>query len=115
MYRRVELINEYGSSRRNHFAAYKGGLTGFSHVAVVDAWFGKLRGPGKKGIPRNAKFYFTEAGWKEVGRKVVEACQQRGQKYRVIKVKENAVHVVWRDKHTDYEVAAQPKKSKLGG
>jgi len=84
---------------------------GFSHGDVVDAWIYSLRGPDRS-IPRNAKFYFTEKGWKEVGRKVVAACQRVGQDYRVIKVKHKDVHVVWKDKHTGYEVAAQPRKKR---
>jgi hypothetical protein len=44
---------------------------------------------------------------------VVEACGHSGQRYRVIAVKEDSVNVVWRDKVTDLEVAAQPRKRKL--
>ena len=101
MFRRVELIDPDGK--------LKHGLCGLSQEKVIDAWFDKLRGPNRS-IPLNAKFYFTELGWKEVGRQVIIACQQVGQAYRVIKVKENSVNVVWRDQHSGLEVAAQPKK-----
>jgi hypothetical protein len=87
----------------------KHGLCGLSHEKVIDAWIDKLRGP-ERSIPHNARFYFTELGWKEVGRKVIESCQQVGQAYRVIRVKEKSVNVVWYDKHGGLEVAIQPKK-----
>jgi hypothetical protein len=77
----------------------------------MDAWFGKLRGPDRP-IPKNAKFYFTEHGWREIGRHVVAACKYEEQAYRVIRVKERDVNVVWRDRHYDTEVAAQPRKKK---
>ena len=89
--------------------AFKAGLMACGEEKVVDAWFEKLSGPGRRNIPRNAKFYFTESGWQEVGRRVIIACQQVGQAYRVLKIKENEVNVVWRDVH---EVAAQPKLSR---
>jgi hypothetical protein len=39
---------------------------------------------------------------------VIAACQEHGQAYRVIKVKENRVNVVFRD---EYQVAAQPRRA----
>ena len=117
MLRRIELIHPaeeiiLPDGSIESFPAIKLGLMGCDHAKVIEAWFDSLRGPGKRqgGIPRNARFYFTELGWKEVGRKVAEACQQVGQEYRVIKVKEGTVNVVWRDRHYGLEVAAQPRK-----
>jgi hypothetical protein len=78
---------------------------------AVWPWVSKLRGP-ECPIPRNAKFYFTERGWREIGRHVVAACKSVEQQYRVIRVKECEVDVVWRDRHYDTEVAAQPRKKK---
>lgn len=77
----------------------------------METWIDKLRGPDRP-IPRNAKFYFTERGWREIGRKVVAACKKEGQEYRVIRVKERDVNVVWRDHHYDTEVATQLRKKK---
>jgi len=116
--RRIELIEPVQqfttSNGSKHIEpAFKHGLLGSSPEAVADVWINKLRGPYKKSggnIPRNAKFYFTELGWQEVGRKVVEACQRSRQDYRVVKVKEESVNVVWRNRHYGYEVAAQPRK-----
>ncbi len=90
-------------------AEKRGLLPGFG--AIADAWFGKLRGPDRP-IPRNAKFYFTEHGWREIGREVVAACKKVRQEYRIIRVKEHEVDVVWRDRYYDTEVAAQPRKKK---
>ena len=115
MFRRVELINRYEVKATvkepKHTEWYKNGLMAMSYESVVDAWIYKLRGP-KHGVPRNAKFYFTEKGWAEVGREVIRAAKSSGQMYRVVRVKENSVNVVWRDKHTGYEVAVQPLKEK---
>lgn len=107
MFRRIELIKSY-PQKDGTVENYKSGLMALSPTSVVDAWIEKLRGPDRH-LPRNTKFYFTESGWREVGRAVVKACGQIGQDYRVIRVKENEVHVVWRDDHTGYEVAAQAK------
>lgn len=111
MYRRIEMIFQQETRRSADdelqvSPALKAGLMACGNEQVIEAWFEKLNGPGRRGIPRNAKFYFTEAGWREVGRHVARACLQTGQEYRIIKVKENAVNVVWQD---EYEVAAQPR------
>ncbi|MDX1437190.1 MAG: hypothetical protein R3335_10295 [Anaerolineales bacterium] len=82
--------------------AFKLGILG----AADFSWADTLRGP-QKSIPDNVRFFFTEKGWREVGRHVVAECKRQGQEVRVIAVKENSVNVVWGD---DYEVAAQPKK-----
>ena len=117
MFRRIELVytrkpSDAGSWRGvpGLLEHYKGGLMSGGTEEVADAWIAKLRGPYGRAIPANARFYFTERGWREVGRPVVEACGHSGQRYRVIAVKENSVNVIWRDKVTDLEVAAQPRK-----
>lgn len=114
MFRRIELISTF-EHRGGGRDAYESGLMGPSLDPVADAWVEKLRGPGGRTLPANTRFYFTEKGWREIGRRVVAACGQSGQEYRIIRVKENEVNVVWRDNHTDYEVAAQPKKRRDPG
>jgi hypothetical protein len=114
MLRRIELINNYeiieDDGRRTGFRQdSKSGIMGQSDETVIDAWIDKLRGPSRS-LPRNAFFWFTEKGWREVGRAVIRACIASGQSYRVIRIKENEVDVVWRDKFTGLEVAAQPKR-----
>jgi hypothetical protein len=86
----------------------KGGLMFPASDEVVDAWIDDLRGPVRSSLPWNCRFYFTEKGWREVGRKVVVAAQRTGQEYRVVAVKETDAQVVWRDKVRGYEVAVQP-------
>jgi hypothetical protein len=75
---------------------------------VVDAWIDDLRGPSRSSLPSNCRFYFTEKGWREVGRKVVAAARQSGSQYRILAIKETDAQVVWRDKVRGYEVAVQP-------
>ena len=109
MFRRIEIIHQQTSVVKPDgspltIPAIKHGLCGVTTEEVVDAWFDKLAGP-KGRIPWNAKFYFTEIGWDEVGRHVVAACQRSGQEYRVIAIKENEIDVVFQD---EYEVAGQP-------
>jgi hypothetical protein len=108
VFRRIELISTF-SVVDNSRETFKSGLMGLSLTGVAEAWVDKLRGPDRS-LPANARFYFTEKGWAEVGRSVIQACGQTGQDYRVIRIKEKEVNVVWRDMHTGYEVAAQPKK-----
>ena len=106
MYRRVELINKYDypGMDPDESPYLKLGILGGGHEDISDAWIDELHG-SRCAIPGNSRLYFTEEGWRKVGRKVVAACQRVGQEYRVIAVKENAVDVVFRD---PYEIAAQP-------
>lgn len=80
---------------------------GCSPLEVIDAWIFKLCGPRARCFRANARFYFTERGWQEVGSKVMEACKKTGQRFRILTVKERSVNVVWKD---PLEVAAQPIK-----
>jgi hypothetical protein len=106
MYRRLEVIHpkiQYFYHGEWHTdPASKMGIMG----AADFSWADGLRGPNRT-IPQNTRFFFTEKGWKEIGRHVVAACKRKGQEVRVISVKESSVNVVWGD---DLEVAAQPKK-----
>ena len=125
MYRRIELIDEMSAEdyrtlieslrrsirdsdvdlEREYPRFWKSGLMGFGNPAVWDAWI-DMNSP-RRPVNRNARFYFTEEGWRRYGRKTIEICQQVGQRYRVISVKENAVDVIYRD---EFQVAVRPKK-----
>lgn len=102
IHQRTSVIKPDGSPVT--IPALKHGLCGLTTEEVADAWIDKLTAP-KGRIPWNAKFYFTEIGWKEIGRDIVAACQRSGQEYRVIAIKENALDVVFQD---EYQVASQP-------
>jgi hypothetical protein len=109
MFRRIEVIlqgdvDDEGQS----YPPSKEGLTSVVSGPVLDAWIDDLIGPARSSLPSNCRFYFTERGWREVGRKVVAAAQQTRQEYRVIVIKETDAQVVWRDKVRGYEVAVQP-------
>ena len=96
---------------KQSLADWKAGLMSAGSVEVTDAWILKLRG-SPHSLPSNARFYFTERGWRAIGRRVVAACQRSDQQYRIIAVKETDAQVCWRDNHDDYEVAIQPKRKK---
>lgn len=118
MFRRIELIHtgREGADGES-YPAWKSGLTPTSLPGVADAWVDDLRGPARS-LPWNCRFYFTEEGWKEVGRNVVAAAQRSGQEYRIVAIKETDAQVVWRDKVMGYEVAVQPRAeraSRRGG
>jgi hypothetical protein len=83
------------------------------YLEIADAWIFKLRGSSRS-LPYNARFYFTEKGWREIGRNVIAACQRTRQRYRIIAIKEADAQVCWRDRHDDYEVAIQPKRKRTG-
>jgi hypothetical protein len=109
MFRRIEVIlsgdvDDEGQS----YPPFKEGLTSVVSGPVLNAWIDDLIGPARSSLPSNCRFYFTEKGWREVGRKVVAAAQQTRQEYRVIVIKETDAPVVWRDKVRGYEVAVQP-------
>ena len=130
MFRRIELVDEMGEDDYRKFIEAtrrsirdldynvekdnprfrKSGLMGFGNPVVWDAWE-QMRSP-RRPINKNARFYFTEEGWRRYGRKTIEVCQQVGQRYRVIRIKENAIDVIYRD---DVQVAVRPKKKKSNG
>jgi hypothetical protein len=125
MYRRIELIDEMNAEdylafieslrqsvtdpdvdlKREYPRFWKTGLMGYGNPAVSDAWL-NMNSP-RRPVNRNARFYFTEEGWRRYGRKTIEVCQQVGQRYRVLSVKESAVDVIYRD---EFQVAVRPKK-----
>lgn len=108
MFRRIELIHPGGVDVTGEsYPAWKAGLTPTSSPEVLDAWIDDLRGP-KGSLPANCRFYFTEKGWREVGRSVVAAARRTEQQYRVVAIKETDAQIVWRDKVMGYEVAVQP-------
>lgn len=109
MFRRIELIHPpWIDAEGLLHPTWKQGLTPMAWPEVVDAWVDDLRGPSRSSLPPNCRFYFTERGWREVGRKVVAAAKRTGQDYRIVTIKETDAQVVWRDKVKDYEVAVQP-------
>jgi hypothetical protein len=125
MFRRIELIHEmddetYASVLRNLQAQgditeedlkelrfLKSGIVGFGNETMWDAWV-HMPNPNRA-INRNVRFYFTEEGWRRYGRPTITACQQIGQKYRVLRIKENAVDVVYRDV---VQVAVRPLRKR---
>jgi hypothetical protein len=113
VFRRIELIfqasvdTDIGES----YPALKGGLMFGGPQELSDAWTYDLIGPGRT-LPANCRFYFTEKGWREIGRNVIAAARRNGQEYRVIAIKETDAQVVWRDKVRGYEVAVQPKRKR---
>lgn len=121
MYRRIELINEPISTFNAdgeivQWPAVKAGLMGPSSLEVMESWADKLAAP-KHSIPQNARFYFTEKGWAEIGRYVIAAAQRTGQQYRVLSIKEKNLNVIFGD---EYQVAGQPvrkggKRGKMRG
>jgi len=129
MFRRIELFDEMSEEHyrsfieamrqsiddpdydieRNNPRFWKSGLMGFGNPVVWDAWV-HMNSP-RRPVTRNARFYFTEEGWRRYGRKTIEVCQQVGQRYRVIRIKENSVDVIYRD---EVQVAVRPRKKSRG-
>lgn len=113
MYRRIELIQEPFTTLDQdggtvYWPAVKAGLMGPGLLEVMESWADKLPAP-KHRIPANARFYFTEKGWDQIGRYVVAAAQRTGQRYRVLAVKEKHLNVIFRD---EFQVAGQPVRLK---
>lgn len=115
MYRRIQLIWHHIPQTRYEMPEswYMQGLMGIS--IFESDWGEKLRGPKRRSFPTNARFFFTEKGWKEVGRDIIRRAQEAGQEYKIISIKETDAQVVWQDKYTGYEVAVQPKRRKNNG
>ncbi len=125
MFRRIELLDEMSAEEHRMFIKamrqsitdpdfnvekeyprfWKSGIVGFGNPLVWDAW-GDMNSP-RRPVNKNARFYFTEEGWRRYGRKTIEVCQQVGQRYRVLSIKENAMDVIYRD---EFQVAVRPKR-----
>jgi hypothetical protein len=125
MFRRIELIDEVSAEHYRNFIEalrqriddphyniekeyprfWKSGLMGFGNPVVWDAWQ-QMNSP-RRPVNRNARFYFTEEGWRRYGRETIEVCQQVGQRYRVLRIKENVVDVIYRD---EFQVAVRPRR-----
>jgi hypothetical protein len=109
VYRRIEFIIPGGVDDAGEaYPPSKEGLMSVVSGEVPEAWLDDLRGPSRSSLPANCRFYFTERGWRDVGRNVIAAARRTGQEYRVVSIKETDAQVVWRDKVRDYEVAVQP-------
>lgn len=72
MFRRIEFILPGGTLDDESYPPEKGGLMHAAWGAVVESWADDLLGP-MRSLPPNSRFYFTEKGWRDVGRKVVAA------------------------------------------
>ena len=120
MYRRIEFINFFKGKpdhpveecRKDEWI--KSGIMGHGgwdedqdlFDKMMDCWASGLRGLG---TGKNNRYYFTEKGWDQIGRKVVEYAQKLKLEYRIIKIKEKSVDVMAGDK---LEVAVRPRKKK---
>jgi hypothetical protein len=112
MFRRIEFIHEAEVDVEGEsYPAYKEGLMTAAPAEVDEAWVNDLLGPDRS-LPSNCRFYFTEKGWRDVGRNVAAAAQRAGQLYRILAIKETDAQVVWRDKVRGYEVAVQPPRKR---
>jgi hypothetical protein len=125
MFRRIELFDEISEEHYRNFIEAarqsindpdypvekenprfrKSGLAGFGSPVVWNAWL-QINSP-RCPVNKNVRFYFTEEGWRRYGRKTIEVCQQVGQRYRVLRIKENAVDVIYRD---EFQVAVRPRR-----
>jgi len=88
-------------------AGWGGLIFGEGADEICDAWGDELPGPKGDGLGKNVKFFFTEHGWDKLGRKTISACKKHNHRFRIIKVKEASVDVVYKDK---FQVAVRFKK-----
>jgi hypothetical protein len=111
MFRRIEFIRAGEVVEDAGWPPTIGGLLVAQGNKEFDIWINELSGTDRT-LPPNCRFYFTEKGWHEVGRKVAAVARQTGREYRVLAIKETDAQVVWRDKHMDREVAIQPPRKR---
>ncbi len=110
MFRRIEMIKRIIDEPENPevpapIVYFKGGIMASGNGEVMAAWE-DMNVPRRR-INKNCRFYLTEEGWKRFGRPIIDACQRTGHQYRVIKIKERSVDVVYRD---EIQVAVRPRK-----
>ena len=105
MYRRIQLINE-GRDEDGAFRSRISGIMGPQTPEVSAAWWSDLDMP-RRDVYKNARFYFTEAGWDRFGRAIVAAARESGQRIRVLRTKEKDVDALYRD---EWQVMVRPKR-----
>jgi hypothetical protein len=111
VYRRIQLINE-DRDEDGTFRALITGIMGPQTPEVSAAWQLDLDMP-RRDVHKNARFYFTEAGWDRFGRAIVAAARESGQRIRVLRTKEKDVDALYRD---EWQVMVRPKrKARVGG
>ncbi len=106
MFRRIESIEAGEVINGEEYPPAKGGLLMAQGNEIFDVWINELPGTDRT-LPPNCRFYFTEKGWREIGRKVAAVARQTGRDYRVLAIKETDAQVVWRDRFKGLEVAVQ--------
>ena len=107
MLRRLSGVSDLPSHILDQITSFdwKHGLMGLTRYGdVVRAWVAM---PAPRRLFKHTKFYFTEEGWRQYGRRTITACLTVGQRYRVIRIKERSVDVAYRDA---VQVAVRPKK-----
>ena len=112
MFRRIEFIEQTNKKTRLPWdkgdRSWKHGLMGvWMNGECCDMAMDAISALDAPNVMRNCRFYFTEKGWDEMGRKIVHACKKTGQRFRIITIKEKSVDVVARDK---FQVAVRPRK-----
>ncbi len=90
MFRRIEFIGQLGAEdyrtlihaaqlasdeSKSYLRFWKTGIMG-SQPPMFDAW-SHMNAP-RRAIYKNCRFYFTEEGWRRLGRATITACQQTG-------------------------------------
>lgn len=125
MFRRIEFIKRLSAERERELLealakdenAFIGARVQFQKTGImggtnyiVDSRWSPMNGP-RRTLHKNCRFYFTEAGWKMYGRPTIIACQQTGQAYHIVTIKEKSVDVFYRDA---IQVAVRPKKKTRG-
>lgn len=110
MYRRIEIIDR--GKKYTPFGIFafwvepeKLGAF-FKHFDLIQA----TPAPKRRKIGRRPRFYFTEEGWKKIGKDLAESCRKMELgDVRILKVKERSVDVQYKDW---CQVAVRPRRKR---
>ena len=109
MYRRIEKIDHEWKSKTGAFA-WEFPPPGGWEAAENEEYWDVMSGtpvPNKK-IRKNCRFYFTEEGWKKLGRRLASYFRRNKVEFRVITIKEKSVDIFYKDWS---QVAVRPRKA----
>lgn len=108
MFRRIEFLPPYPKGSDAWYFSLEAGIKSLKFGAlIVSEKLGRL-GPAPR-VRRNARFFFTERGWMNVGRFLLQEVLREGYRVRVIAVKERERDCIYQDA---LQVALRPKKTR---
>ena len=98
-YYQGECRRQFDQLPREARGYVRGALTGIANIEALFDFLDTVDFPGPNKEIKNSRlrFYFTERGWREVGKKVTAELKRLKIPHRVLRIKNNTLDVQYRD------------------